>query len=131
VPCKARPSTVCKILSAHDVKPHKIQYYLERRDPDFDQKMAKILYVYKEVALWRSIGLPKELAAVVSYDEKARHPGYWKYRPGPSPSARKVSNCCTDYEYVRHGTVSLLAGIISSQAQFMRWVRDKHRVLSS
>src|ERR1700674_330863 len=26
--------TVSKILSAHPVKPHKIQYYLERRDPE-------------------------------------------------------------------------------------------------
>ena len=28
--------TVSKILSAHPVRPHKIQYYLERRDPDFE-----------------------------------------------------------------------------------------------
>jgi uncharacterized membrane protein YbaN (DUF454 family) len=32
--------TVSKILSANQVKPHKIIYYLERRDPDFEQKMA-------------------------------------------------------------------------------------------
>ena len=37
------------ILSKGNIKPHKIRYYLERRDPDFDTKMANVLYVYKEV----------------------------------------------------------------------------------
>src|SRR5215831_11074564 len=27
--------TVSKILATHPVKPHKIQYYLERRDPEY------------------------------------------------------------------------------------------------
>ena len=29
--------TVCKILAAHAVKPHKVRYYLERRDAAFEQ----------------------------------------------------------------------------------------------
>jgi transposase len=45
--------TVCKILAAHDVKPHKVRYYLERRDPDFEPKMAEVLCVYREVAMRR------------------------------------------------------------------------------
>ena len=32
--------TVSKILSANQVHPHKIQYSLERRDPDFEAKMV-------------------------------------------------------------------------------------------
>jgi len=32
--------TVCKILSEQEVKPHKVRYYLERRDPEFKAKMA-------------------------------------------------------------------------------------------
>jgi hypothetical protein len=27
--------TVCKILDQHEVKPHKVRYYLERRDHEF------------------------------------------------------------------------------------------------
>jgi transposase len=34
--------TVCKILDQEDVKPHKVRYYLERRDPDFAEKMAEV-----------------------------------------------------------------------------------------
>jgi hypothetical protein len=29
------------------VKPHKVRYYLERRDLDFAEKMAEVLCVYR------------------------------------------------------------------------------------
>ncbi len=45
--------TLCKILAAQAIKAHKIRYYLERRDPDFAEKMAEVLCVYREVALLR------------------------------------------------------------------------------
>ena len=32
--------TVCKILGQEDIKPHKVRYYLERRDAEFEQKTA-------------------------------------------------------------------------------------------
>jgi hypothetical protein len=38
--------TVCKILDQEEVKPHKVRYYLEQRDPDFAEKMAEVLCVY-------------------------------------------------------------------------------------
>src|SRR5213596_3156021 len=41
--------TVCKILGQEEIKPHKVRYYLERRDADFEQKMAEVLCVYREV----------------------------------------------------------------------------------
>src|SRR5664280_3463613 len=41
--------TVCKILGQEEIKPHKVRYYLERRDAEFEQKMAKVLCVYREV----------------------------------------------------------------------------------
>jgi len=36
---KAGKSTVWRILDGCDIKPHKIRYYLEKRDPDFDRKI--------------------------------------------------------------------------------------------
>src|ERR1700747_3553265 len=33
--------TVCKILGQEEIKPHKVRYYLERRDAEFEQKMAE------------------------------------------------------------------------------------------
>src|ERR1700681_4805851 len=41
--------SVCKILGQEEVKPHKVRYYLERRDAEFEQKMAEVLCVYREV----------------------------------------------------------------------------------
>jgi len=35
----AGKSTVWRILDEHEIKPHKIRYYLEKRDPEFDRKM--------------------------------------------------------------------------------------------
>jgi transposase len=46
--------TVCKILAEQEVKPHKVRYYLERRDPAFEAKMAEVLCVYQEVAILRA-----------------------------------------------------------------------------
>jgi hypothetical protein len=46
--------TVCKILAEHAVKPHKVRYYLEQRDPEFEPKMAEILCVYRQLAMLRS-----------------------------------------------------------------------------
>src|SRR5499425_1945096 len=79
--------TVCKILAAHEVKPHKVRYYLERRDPEFEPKMAEVLCVYREVAMRRAEpgGAPQPTLAVISYDE--RHPGNRCRRFRPSPGA--------------------------------------------
>ena len=41
--------TVCKILDQEEVKPHKVRYYLEQRDPDFAEKRAEVLCVYRQV----------------------------------------------------------------------------------
>jgi transposase len=35
--------TVCKILNREEIKPHKVRYYLECRDAEFEQKMAEVL----------------------------------------------------------------------------------------
>jgi len=42
------------------VKPHKVHYYMERRDPEFARKMAEVLCVHREVKIL------KEIAAQVS-----------------------------------------------------------------
>ncbi|WP_435656753.1 hypothetical protein [Brucella pituitosa] len=34
---------------AHEHEPHKMRYYLERRDAEFEHKMAEVLCVYRAV----------------------------------------------------------------------------------
>jgi transposase len=48
---RAAKATIQRILSEHPLRPHKIAYYLERRDPEFEAKMREVLVVYKEVNL--------------------------------------------------------------------------------
>ena len=48
---KLAQGTLCNILNEQEIKPHKVRYYLERRDPQFKQKMAEVLCVYREVKL--------------------------------------------------------------------------------
>ncbi len=47
--------TVSKIFSKAEIKPHKIAYYLERKDEQFNQKMVQVLCVYKKVDLCGSV----------------------------------------------------------------------------
>ena len=47
----AGKSTIWRILNENQLKPHKITYYLEKRDPDFDRKMHEVLMVYRDIAL--------------------------------------------------------------------------------
>jgi transposase len=53
---KLAHGTVCKILNEQEVKPHRVRYYLEQRDPEFEPKMAEILCVYRQVAILRAEG---------------------------------------------------------------------------
>lgn len=122
-------STVHKILAEDQIKPHKIEYYLERRDPDFDAKMEQILCVYREVNLWQSTSTPPEIAAVISCDEKPGIQAIANTAPDlpPVPDTAGRGSVCRDYEYKRHGTVSLIAGINLQTGSVHGIVRDRHR----
>src|SRR5437763_686354 len=76
---KLAQGTVCKILAEQEVKPHRVRYYLEQCDPEFEPKMAEILCVYRQVAMLRCQAECGESQgqdsgggslAIVSYDEK-------------------------------------------------------------
>jgi transposase len=120
--------TVSKILSANQVRPHKIQYYLERRDPEFDAKMVQVLHVYNEVAIWREKGAPPpDLVAVLSYDEKPGIQAIQNTASDLPPVAGKYAPIGRDHEYIRHGTLSLLAGIDLLSGEVLGLVRPRHR----
>ena len=120
--------TVSKILRANQVHPHKIRYYLERRDPDFDTKMVQILHVYKQVEIWREKGTaPPDLVAVLSYDEKPGMQAIENTAPDLPLVPGKHSAVGRDQEYIRHGTLSLLAGIDLLSGEVLGLVRKRHR----
>lgn len=123
--------TVCKILDRHEVKPHKVRYYLERRDPAFEEKMAQVLCVYREVAILKKAAAtskkPSKAVAIVSYDEKTGIQAIATTAPDLPPEPGVYASFVRDYEYKRHGTLSLLAGIDLLSGKVHALVRDRHR----
>src|SRR5215467_1559914 len=116
--CFARlaQGTVCKILDQEDVKPHKVRYYLERRDPDFAEKMAEVLCVYRKVKLLKKAAAasrkkPSDAVAVISYDEKPGIQAIATTAPDLPPVPGATFAREHEHEYKRHGTVTLMAGI--------------------
>ena len=119
--------TVSKILKKSDVRPHKITYYLDRRDPEFDYKMTQVLHVYKEVELIKQKEKDSPPVTILSYDEKPGIQAISGVAPDRPPIPGKYSCVARDYEYKRHGTVSLLAGIDLFTGQVHGMVADRHR----
>jgi transposase len=123
--------TVCKILAAHEVKPHKVRYYLERRDPEFDARMAEVLCVYREVQLVKQSALAQEgetpAVAIVSYDEKPGVQAIGMTAPDLPPVPSRHECLARDHEYVRHGTLSLLAAIDLLSGVVHASVEERHR----
>jgi transposase len=131
-PCLASlaQGTLCKILARHPVRPHKVRYYLERRDPAFEEKMAQVLCVYREVALLKQAAAQGEdsgAVAIVSYDEKPGIQAIATTAPDLPPKPGKHASLARDHEYVRHGTLSLLAGIDLLTGRVHARVEERHR----
>ena len=122
---------MCKILGRQDIKPHKVRYYLERRDPDFDAKMAEVLCVYREVELLKQSPAAREseapAVAIISYDEKPGLQAIGTTAPDLPPVPSRHQCLARDHEYVRRGTLSLLAGIDLVTGEVHASVEERHR----
>lgn len=116
-----------KVLSKSNIKPHKISYYLEKKDPDFDAKMATVLHVYKEVALVNDNNACNYKYTTISYDEKPGIQAIKNIAPQLRPVPNKHSSVGRDYEYKRLGTVSLLAAIDLHSGNVIPMVSERHR----
>lgn len=120
--------TVSKILSKEGLKPHKVRYYVEKRDPEFEAKMAQVLCVYKQVDILHQKGQSKEKPVVVlSYDEKPHIQARGGTSEDRPPVPGEHSSWLRDYEYERHGTLSLLAGIDLLDGHVHHLVTERHR----
>lgn len=128
-------STVWEILNDRSIKPHRIKYYLVKKDEEFEEKAKKVLLLYKRVEWILQMTrkeaeqgiLPHTLCGEVfiSYDEK---PGIQAVGnvAADRPAAPGHGTMMRDYEYRRFGTVSLLAGIDLMTGKVHGLVRDTH-----
>lgn len=121
-----------KILKRSEIKPFKIRYYCEKRDPDFENKMHDVLVVYKQVSLQFDeegrIIIPddKPMVHTVSCDEK---PGIQAIAATSDDLRPRHGNGCVwrDYEYKRLGTLSLIAGIDLLTGEAIPVVSESHK----
>jgi transposase len=133
-PCLANlaQGTVCKILDEEEVKPHKVRYYLECRDPEFADKMADVLCVYRKVKLLKKAAAaakkkPSEAVAIISFDEKPGIQAVATTSPDLPPEPGVHPTFARDHEYKRYGTVTLMAGIDLLTGKVHALVKDRHR----
>ncbi|MBN2009675.1 IS630 family transposase [candidate division KSB1 bacterium] len=126
---KLSKGTVTKILAKTEIHPEKIQYYLERRDPAFENKMLQVLHVYKEVELIKEqiANGQEQIAVILSYDEKPGVQAVKNIAAELPPVPGKYSSFQRDHEYKRLGTVSILASIDLLTGQIYGQAVDRHR----
>lgn len=127
-------TTLRKIMANAKIRPFKVTYYCERRDPDFDSKMHDVLVIYKQISLqFDEEGnlIPQEGTPVhtLSYDEKpgVQATGTTAEDRPPIPGTDKSSTIWRDYEYVRFGTLSLLAAIDLLTGEAIPLVSPTHK----
>jgi transposase len=127
---KAAKATIWRILNANSIRPHKLKYYLEKRDPEFEEKMQEILMVYEEVNLQNDQLAGKDTLpsiVTVSVDEKPGVQAIKAVSPELPPQSGKHSSWSRDYEYRRLGTVSLLGALDLHSGKIIAQVHDRHR----
>jgi len=127
---KAAKATVQRILDTQTLRPHKVTYYLERRDPNFLAKMKNVLLVYQEVALQNeaiSNGAPQPIVITVSVDEKPGVQAIGNTAPDLPPVARRHPTVGRDHEYIRYGTWSILAALDLHDGHVTARVEERHR----
>jgi hypothetical protein len=74
---------LCKILDSEEVKPHKVRYYLEKRDPEFGKNGRGAVHISQSETAQEGRGAvePEAERPIVSYDEK----------PGTSPATMNTN----------------------------------------
>lgn len=123
---------VQKILKRSDIKPFKIKYYCDRRDPDSETKMHDVLVVYNQVSMQfdenGDIIVPEGAPMVhtISCDEKPGIQAIATISEDLRPSGK---NGCIyrDYEYKRLGTLSLIAGLDLLTGEAIPVVSETHK----
>lgn len=127
-------SGVYRILDKSNIKPFRIQYYCERRDPNYEEKMHNVLLVYKQLSFQFDENgklLPyedDEVTHVISYDEKPGIQAIATTGADLNPT-EEHGTIKRDYEYKRLGTVSLLAGIDLQTGEAIPLVSDTHKAI--
>lgn len=105
-----------RILADLDLKPHRVRGWLtRRRDPEFFTKAAAVCELYRH---------PPAGAMVLSIDEKTAIAA--RSRTHPTTAIRPGRAARREFEYVRHGTVSLMAALDVHNGQVLGRIIERN-----
>lgn len=93
-------STVQRVLTQAQLRPHRLDRYMASNDPDFERKAADIIGLYLN---------PPQHAAVFCVDEKTAIQALDRLDPVLPLSPGRAER--HGFEYYRHGTLSLYAAL--------------------
>ena len=129
---KIAHTTVRSILESNEIKPNKMNYYLVKKDPEFQSKMHDVLVIYKQIEMCFDedgnicIDMDEPKTVTISYDEKPGIQALKNIAPDLPPT-KEHGTIGRDYEYKRLGTVSLLAGLDLLTGEIISSVSDSHK----
>ena len=109
-------SQVWRICQALDLKPWQVHSWMTSHDPDFWAKAGDVCGLYLN---------PPENAVVWSVDEKSGMQA--TSRINPTKPARPGIRTRQEFEYRRHGTAVLFAGLNVHEGSVAGWVTDSTR----
>lgn len=126
---RAAKATIQRILKEHPLQPHKVRYYLERRDPEFDAKMRDVQIIYKEIndLLDHPQKRQNNKVITLSVDEKPGVQAIKNTAPDLAPKPGQYATVSRDYEYKRLGTLSILAALDLLTGHVIAQVHNRHR----
>lgn len=104
-------ASISRFLRAMAFKPHRVQYWLNPTDPDFDRKAARICRLYVN---------PPPHTTILSLDEK---PGVQALRrTHPNQPLRIGKPARVEFEYERRGTRNVFAAFNIRTGHVVAWV---------
>jgi transposase len=104
-------SSISRFLRSMALKPHRIRYWLNPSDPDFDEKAATICKLYIE---------PPAGTTVLCVDEKPGIQALRRTHPGQPMRPNKPARL--EFEYERRGTRNLFAAFNVRSGHVLLWV---------
>ena len=102
------PRWVSELLRRASLRPHRSRYWLfskDRRDPDFDQRVARICKAYTDaISLYEQHGIH-----TISIDEQTGIQALERIAPDLLPKPGQIAK--REFEYERHGTTGLFGNL--------------------
>jgi transposase len=112
---KVSKSTVQRVWSHNQIKPHRLETFKISNDPNFEEKFWDVIGLYLD---------PPERALVLCCDEKSQYQALERtQRPLP---LKKGYGRTQTHDYIRHGTITLFAALSYLEGKIISRTEECH-----